>query len=152
MGSDIDHDIKVLNGLIETTLDSADGYSEAAKETDNTALRSLFEKRGSERRQVASELQTQVRALGGDPEDDGTVLAKAHRTFLSVKHAMLKDEQAVINSVENGEDFIKDKYEKALKDDDLTPATRSFISSTYPVIKDGHDQMRDIKHAMQGNS
>ena len=28
------HDIKVLNGLIETTLDSADGYREAAAETE----------------------------------------------------------------------------------------------------------------------
>ena len=29
------HDIKVLNGLIETTLDSADGYREAAEQTQD---------------------------------------------------------------------------------------------------------------------
>ena len=51
------HDIKVLNGLIETTLDSADGYREAAKETDQTRYRGLFEQRAEERGRVAADAQ-----------------------------------------------------------------------------------------------
>ena len=108
------HDIHVLNSLIETTIDSADGYREAAKETDKPTFKTLFEARSFERQQVTSDLQGAVRTLGGDPEDDGTILAKAHRAFLDVNHALLRDEQAVVNSVENGEDFIKAKFEKAL--------------------------------------
>ena len=103
-----DHDIHVLNSLIETTIDSADGYREAAKETDKPGYRSLFEARSFERQQVAVDLQGTVRNLGGEPEDDGSILAKAHRAFLDVKHALLRDDQAVVNSVENGEDFIKE--------------------------------------------
>ena len=70
-----EHDIKVLNSLIETTLDSADGYQEAARDGVETGYRNLFLKRATERRQVVSELQSQVRALGGTPDDDGSVLA-----------------------------------------------------------------------------
>lgn len=149
MGMPNDHDIRVLNGLIETTLDSADGYREAAKETDNTGFRALFEQRSFERQKVAADLQGAVRQLGGEPEDDGSVLAKAHRAFLDVKHAIMKDEQAVVNSVENGEDHIKAKYEKAMKDHDLSATTRETISRAYGSVREGHDQMRDIKHAMQ---
>src|SRR5690606_24416314 len=98
-----DHDIKVLNGLIETTLDSIDGYREAAKETQNPTFRAMFEQRSFERQRVATELQGTVRQLGGEPEDDGSMLAKAHRAFLDIKHALSKDDQAVVNSVENGE-------------------------------------------------
>ena len=146
---DTHHDIKVLNSLIETTLDSADGYREAAKETDNPTFRRMFEERSFERGRVTSDLQTTVRTLGGEPEDDGTVLAAAHRAFLDVKHAILRDEQAVVNSVENGEDFIKAKYEDALKDQELSPAAREAVDRAYASVRSGHDQMRDLKHSLE---
>lgn len=144
------HDIHVLNSLIETTIDSVDGYREAAKETDKPSYRALFEARSFERQQVASDLQGAVRTLGGDPEDDGTILAKAHRAFLDVKHALLRDEQAVVNSVENGEDFIKGKFETALEDSDVSSTTRETIRRAYGTVKDGHDQMRDLKRSLEG--
>lgn len=143
------HDIHVLNGLIETTIDSADGYREAAKETDKPNYRTLFEARSFERQQVASDLQGTVRTLGGEPEDDGSVLAKAHRAFLDVKHALLRDEQAVVNSVENGEDHIKAKFESALEDSKVSATTRETIRRAYATVKDGHDQMRDLKHSLE---
>lgn len=144
------HDIDALNSLIETTLDSADGYEEAARETDVAAYRDRFVKRAGERRRVATDLQTAVRGLGAEPEDDGSILAKAHRAFLDIKHALLRDEQAVVNSVENGEDFIKAKFEKALEDDKVSATTREVIRRAYTTIKDGHDEMRDLKHALEG--
>ncbi|MGZ9098969.1 MAG: PA2169 family four-helix-bundle protein [Brevundimonas sp.] len=144
------HDIHVLNSLIETTIDSADGYREAAKETDKENYRTLFEARSFERQQVAADLQGTVRTLGGEPEDDGSILAKAHRAFLDIKHALLRDEQAVVNSVENGEDFIKAKFEKALEDSDVSATTRETIRRAWTTVKDGHDQMRDLKHSLEG--
>ena len=144
------HDIHVLNSLIETTLDSADGYREAARETERPNFRTLFEARSFERQQVASDLQGTVRSLGGEPEDDGSILAKAHRAFLDVKHAVLRDEQAVVNSVENGEDFIKGKFESALEDSSVSASTRETIRRAYATVKDGHDQMRDLKHSLEG--
>lgn len=150
MSSPNHHDIHVLNSLIETTIDSADGYREAAKETDQPNFKTLFEARSFERQQVTSDLQGAVRTLGGDPEDDGTILAKAHRAFLDVKHALLRDEQAVVNSVENGEDFIKAKFESALEDSAVSATTRETIRRAYATVKDGHDQMRDLKHSLEG--
>lgn len=146
------HDIKVLNGLIETTLDSADGYREAANETENAAYRGLFEQRSFERRRVADELQGTVRALGGEPEDDGSILAKAHRAFLDIKHALLRDEQAVVNTVEQGEDVIKARFEKALADSDISATTRETIRRAYDAVRQGHDQMRDLKHSLEGRA
>jgi len=143
-------DIKVLNGLIETTLDSADGYREAAEQTQDPHYRTLFERRSAERQQVVEDLSAAVRGLGGDPESDGSILAKAHRAFLDVKHALLRDEQAVVNSVENGEDFIKGKFESALEDSAVSATTRETIRRAYVTVKDGHDQMRDLKHSLEG--
>ena len=150
MSSPNHHDIHILNSLIETTIDSADGYREAAKETEKPTFKALFEARSFERQQVVSDLQGVVRNLGGDPEDDGTILAKAHRAFLDIKHALLRDEQAVVNSVENGEDFIKAKFETALEDSAVSATTRETIRRAYTTVKDGHDQMRDLKHSLEG--
>lgn len=150
MSSPNHHDIHVLNSLIETTIDSADGYREAAKETDKPTFKALFEARSFERQQVVTDLQGAVRTLGGEPEDDGSILAKAHRAFLDVKHALLRDEQAVVNSVETGEDFIKGKFETALEDSSVSATTRETIRRAWATVKDGHDQMRDLKHSLEG--
>jgi len=150
---DTSHDIRVLNSLITTTIDSVDGYTEAAKDSESGRFGSIFTDRAAERRQVATQLQTEVTRLGGNPEDDGTVLAGAHRMFLNLKSAVTgKDDQAIVNEVERGEDHIKSKFEDALKDTDLSPQTRSAIEQAYGSVRQGHDQMRDLKHSLQAAS
>lgn len=148
MSKATEHDVKVLNNLIETTIDSANGYGEAAKDADSTRFADTFASRAQERAQVTAQLQDQVRMLGGKPDDDGTVLAKAHRMFVNLRNSLQSGDTAVVDEVERGEDHIKAKFEDALKDDDLSPPTRSVIMQAYVSVKTGHDQMRDLKHAL----
>jgi uncharacterized protein (TIGR02284 family) len=141
-----DHDIKVLNSLVETTLDSAEGYAEAAKDAKSAQLVSLFEGRAGERRRAASTLQQCVRSLGGEPEDDGTVLASAHRMFVNLRTSITSaDNTAVVDEVERGEDHIKHKFEDAMNDNELSPPAMSAITDVYTSVRSGHDQMRDLK-------
>jgi uncharacterized protein (TIGR02284 family) len=142
-----DH-IKLVNGLVEITIDSADGYEEAAKDAQSSRFKTLFQARAQERRGVVSDLQAEVRRLGGTPDEDGSILAAAHRVFLNVRDALTKGDEAVVKTVEDGEDHIKAKYEKALQDTDVQPETRRAIEAAYAKVKAGHDQMRDIKHAI----
>ena len=110
------HDIKVLNGLVEGLIDSADGYHEAAVETADAAYRTWFEARAAERRRLAEEFKAAVRERGGSPEEDGSILAKAQRAFMDVKHALLRNDASVIDTVEGGEDQLKARFERALAD------------------------------------
>ena len=148
--ADTSHDIRILNGLIATTIDSVDGYQEAAKDSENSRFTPMFTSRAHERRQVASDLQAEVTRLGGNPEDDGTILAGAHRAFVNLKSAVTgKVVKAIVNEVERGEDHIKAKFEDAMKDDDLSPETTSAIGAAWGSVKAGHDEMRDLKHSME---
>jgi uncharacterized protein (TIGR02284 family) len=140
------HDIRVLNDLIETTIDSAEGYAEAARETQSPRFGFTFHERANERRLVATRLQQKVEELGGTPEDDGSVLASAHRMFTNLRKS-LNDETAVIDEVERGEDHIKHKFEDALDDEDVTPPTHALIADAYRSVRAGHDQMRSLKRA-----
>lgn len=145
MTTSTEQNIKILNGLVEVTLDSAHGYEEAANETKNPAFMTLFAKRSIDRHRITMDLQHQVRSLGGEPDEDGSVLASAHRMFLSLKNTVLGSDQSVVDEVEAGEDHIKAKFEDALDSPELLLASKSAIQAAYATIKADHDQMRDLK-------
>jgi uncharacterized protein (TIGR02284 family) len=114
------NDVSTLNSLIETTIDSIDGYRESAQATSNGQLKAMFENLSNDRTQAVETLRARVRDLGGTPEDDGTVLAAAHRKFVDLKAMVTgRDDKAIINEVERGEDHIKAKFEGAMKDDEI---------------------------------
>jgi len=147
--ADSSHDISVLNSLISTTLDSVDGYREAAVDARNSRFASMFTQRAQERRAVVTDLQAQVRMLGGNPENDGTTLAGAHRMFLDLKAKVTgHDDQSIISEVERGEDYLKTKYDSALADTYLSPATMVVVQTAYQSVREGHDQMSALKHGM----
>jgi uncharacterized protein (TIGR02284 family) len=144
-----DHAVKVLNSLIETTLDSAHGYKEAAENAQEGRLKSLFAERAQKRRQLASELQQEVRSFGGEPEDDQSVMGKAHNKFVDLKNAVTGgSEKAVIDEVERGEDVIKGKFEHALRDDELPAQARQLVSRAFETIRADHDEISAMKHSM----
>jgi len=144
------HDISVLNTLIRTTLDSYKGFNDASEDTEGRHGQ-FFRQMAGERSQVASQLQAQVRALGGDPEDDSSFTAAAHRGFMDLKQAVMgNSDEAVIEEVERGEDYLKAKYETALEDSELSPATRQIIEQAYQSVRKGHDTASAMKHQMEG--
>lgn len=144
-----DNAVKVLNSLIETTLDSANGYRDAAVNIERPDCQTLFTDRASRRRDLARQLQQEVRTFGAEPETDQSMLGKAHNKFTELKNAVTGgSDKAVIDEVERGEDVIKGKYEKALREDDLPQSTRELIQQAYGSIKADHDDISRLKREM----
>jgi uncharacterized protein (TIGR02284 family) len=141
------HDIRVLNDLIEITIDSADGYAEAAKEARAQRYSAAFQSRASERHQIAARLQQQVQALGGDAERGGSVLASAHRMFVNLRQTMSAGDHAVVAEVERGEAYIRNRFEQALQDSTLAAPTHAVIAESYRSVKSGHEQMQLLQQA-----
>ena len=111
--------ISTLNTLIATTIDSITGYEDSAQNIDNERFREIFRQRASERQQVVEQLRAEVRRLGGDPEDNGSFLGKTHQRFEDLKAAITgRDEKSIINEVERGEDYLKEKWQAALQSGD----------------------------------
>ena len=145
------HDIHVLNTLIQTSIDSADGYREASTEADDPRRRDLFGRRSFERQQVAEELQSTVRALGGDPAADGSILAKAQRAFADVKHALMRDDASMIGAVETAEETLRARFEKALEDSQISATTRETIRRAWTRVEsDGGDELHELRHSLEG--
>ena len=145
-----DHDVSVLNTLITTTIDSANGFERSAEDASAPRFESMFREFGQERREVVGKLQQRVRELGGTPSDDGSLKAGVHRRWVDMKNSISGgDDKKIIEEVERGEDYIKEKYETAMKDDKLSPETRTLITECYQSVRRGHDRASQLKHAMQ---
>lgn len=144
------HDIQVLNGLIRATIDSADGYRDAATSSNDPGHRELFQVRDGERRQVAEQLGASVRALGGHPTDEGSFIAKAQRAFGDVSHALLRDELSVVGPVDSAEDAVRARFEKALANSHISALTRDTIRRAWLQLEGDHAAVRDIKHRLEG--
>lgn len=145
---DNSHDIKVINTLIATTLDSVKGYRESAQESQDPNHAQFFREMADERGRVAADLQQQVRSLGGDPETDSSTAGAIHRSWVDLKSAITgRDEKAIVNEVERGEDYIKGKFEAAMQDDELSPASRTALQQCFASIRKGHDRASQMKHA-----
>ena len=150
--TDHDHsaEISTLNTLIATTIDSVTGYENSAKDIDNGRFAEIFRQRANERQQVVEDLRAEVRRLGGNPEDDGSFMGKTHQRFEDMKAAIMgNDEKAIINEVERGEDYLKEKFETALNSDELSGDARATVERCYQSVRSGHDQMSQLKHGME---
>jgi uncharacterized protein (TIGR02284 family) len=142
--------ITTLNTLIATTIDSVNGYEDSAQNIENERFREIFRQRASERQEVVQKLREEVRRLGGNPEDDGSFLGKAHQRFEDLKAAITgRDEKAIINEVERGEDYLKEKWQAALQSGDLQGESHDVVELCYQSVKSGHDQMSQLKHGME---
>src|SRR5438270_12076059 len=120
--------ISTLNTLIATTIDSITGYEDSAQNIDNERFREIFRQRASERQQVVEQLRAEVRRLGGDPEDSGSFLGKAQQRFEDLKAAVTgRDEKSIINEVERGEVYLKEKWQAALKRGSLNVESHDLI-------------------------
>ena len=145
--------ISTLNTLIATTIDSITGYEDAASNSEPGRFQQLFRERAGERQRVVEDLRSEVRRLGGNPEDDGSFMGKTHQRFLDLKAAITgRDDKAIINEVERGEDYLKEKFETALNSDTLSGECRTAVERAYQSVREGHDQMSQLKHGMEAQS
>lgn len=139
--------ISTLNGLIETCKDGQNGFKEAAEGVERSDLKSLFYECSQQRSQFAGELQSLVRELGGDPEDSGSISAALHRGFIDIKSIVMgKDETAILNECERGEDIAKAAFQKA-SEQDLPANVKTTVQNQSNTVKTTHDKIRDLRDA-----
>jgi uncharacterized protein (TIGR02284 family) len=139
--------ISTLNNLIETCKDGQNGFQTAAEGVKNSELKTLFHTYAQQRAQFAGELQGEVRRLGGDPEQTGSVAATLHRGWINIKSAVTgEDENAVISECERGEDSAVSNYKDALQAD-LPADVRSIVERQYTQVKEAHDRIRALERA-----
>ncbi len=139
--------IKDIQNLISINIDSCKGFNAAAEHIENDQIASYFRKCSIERDHLAQELQTAIATIGEAPEDEGSLKGTAHRWWMNIRSTVTGgDEHSVLADAERGEDEIKQRYEKTLKETAGSPLN-SLLQNQYIKVKARHDEIRDMRDA-----
>jgi len=136
--------ISTLNGLIEINRDGQKGFTDAADHIENPELKTFFLEQGRTRARFVGELQQEVRGLGGDPENTGSMLGTLHRTWLDLKSSLGGGDHAILATCESGEDSAVNEYEKTLAME-LPANVRTILGQQYGAIKQSHDRVKQFR-------
>ena len=136
----------ILNDLIETSKDGEKGFRTAADDTKDQELKQVFLQRAEDCARGAAQLQKIVSRYGDKPETGGSVLGAVHRGWVNLKSTMTgRDDVAILEECERGEDVAKAVYRKALEDSSLTPDVRQAVQRQYDAVLRNHDQIRALR-------
>jgi uncharacterized protein (TIGR02284 family) len=127
--------VDTLNAMIAVAMDGAATLAKGVDIIKDPRIKSLLSELAAERESMVAELQDEVRALGGTPEDRGTAVGSAHRLYTEVKLALApNDRRAVIEEMKRSEARVREKLQVLLADDMLLPPTvRAVIERHAPV-------------------
>ena len=133
-----------LNNLIETLKDGENGFKTAANDVKDTRVKSTFQDFASQRSRLATELQGEVRKLGGEEEKTGSSSASMHRGWMNIKSALGGGEKSILDEAERGEDVAVQSYEKAMKAS-LPPDIAGVVRRQYDEVRRAHDPVKSLR-------
>lgn len=144
--------ISTLNGLIETCKDGQNGFKTASEGVERSELKTVFYEFAQQRSEFSGVLQGLVRSLGGDPESGGSMSAAIHRGWMDIKSLVTgKDEEAILNECERGEDYAKEAYTDALKTN-LPANIADVIGQQSQSVLAAHNRIKSLRNSESGKT
>jgi len=140
MAAGPEHDIKQLKTLIEATLHSARGYSEAAG--GSSKFSAMFRERADQRFEIAERLRTRVKSHGGDPGTSGSAHGAAGQSSANGGKKLSGSDASIIAEVEAAEDQLKELYQKVVYDEELSDPIRTAVESEFAQIQATGEELR----------
>lgn len=143
--------MSILNDLIQITKDSEEGFCTAAENVTDVSLKEAFIKKAQNCNRIASKFQQKVVEMNGDPEEKGSFLGAMHRGWMNIKSAFTrKDDHSILVECERSEDAIKVAYSKALNSN-LPIDLHSLIEEKYEDALKDNDLIRDLRDRYTAN-
>ncbi|TRD10424.1 PA2169 family four-helix-bundle protein [Erythrobacter insulae] len=132
--------IETLKTLTQITYDSVEGYRTAAEKSGSSAMKKAFEQRANMRSQTLAKLNNGLLMHKEKPIASVSLSGSVHQTFLKITEAVSNGDKAVIDRVDEGEEFIAENFRRVLNDDevkDMDLSIRTLIQDTYGEISKG---------------
>lgn len=126
-----------MEDLFKRIVDSHDGYRDAAQETENIQHKNLFTERMNTRFKYATSLREHLKTAGEDVDFDGTVLADAHRMFMKLKDMVMRNDEGLLDAVEEGEEALIEEYEETIACLNDQPLVKTELNKQLQDVKNG---------------
>ena len=134
-----------LNELIEVLNDGVSFYEEAARNSKEPSFSALFERMASTKREIATELKTEVSNHGEKPATGGTLAGSLRKGYTELRSKIsARPDATYVAQLEQTEDRILQTFQDALAQSDRAEV-RQIAQRYLPDVKRMHDEMRNLK-------
>ena len=132
-----------FKSLTDTTFDSVEGYRKAAEKADSPQLQQALNQRLQQREQTLRQMNAELERQGDELVTKGTMTGEAHQMFASISDMFESGDEAAAERVEEGEDYIKNKFQEAIESNQLEAQERAVVEQCYNEICEG-EQFGDM--------
>ena len=134
-----------LSQLLTLNHDAEKGYQEASENVKDNELKSLFLTQSRQRAEFATELDREVRSLGGEPSDTTSIAADLHRAWINLKSVFSSnDDKAVVQECHRGDQEALNTYNQVLQETDLAASTRELLLRQKQSIDSANSTMAKL--------
>ena len=132
-----------FKSLTDTTFDSVEGYRQAAEKADSPQLTQALKRRLQQREHTLNQMNGELQRQGDELVTKGTMTGEVHQMWQSITSMFGNSDDNVAERVEEGEDYIKNKFQEALDSDQLEGQERAVVQQCYNEICEG-EQFGDM--------
>ena len=138
----------ILKTLTDTAFDSVEGYRKAHEKAVSPSLKTAIAERLQKREQTVATMNAELERRGETLVTKGTMTGELHQMWLGITDAFENGDEAASERIEEGEDYLKGKFESALEAEDLDPQERSVIQQCFAEVCEGEQfgDMIEAKH------
>ena len=138
-----------LKELVQIARDGATFYEESIQKVEDPRLKSIFSDMAKHKRDLIHSLSSTLRVHDEDVPEDGTIAGKFRQGYADLRAALTKDDSKVyVSQLEDSEDRLLHHFESAL-DEIEDPSVKNVLQTHMPQVRACHDQMRELKKAIQ---
>ena len=144
--SDQKHILNALEDLIEICRDGQNGFRDGSEHVKNPQLKHLLNEVSLERAKFAGDLESEAVRYGkADVDRTGTTLGALHRGWTDLKANLGGGDDAILSSMETGDSFAKDHYDKYINDNKLPDEVLGIIRNQAQAIVGTLDRIRAMR-------
>ena len=136
--------VSVIERLIETCKNGEYGYREAAAHVHDDGLKLFLEEQGEERGRFAHELTEGISRISG-VDAQGSMAAAVHRSWIGLQARLGRSDEAILNSVRQGERIAMAAYDAALSAA-LPPQFETIVRRQAESVRQAYARARSWKH------
>ncbi|RYG37155.1 MAG: DUF2383 domain-containing protein [Burkholderiales bacterium] len=138
----------VLSYLARKLVDQVALYGVAKDRAHDPRVVDAIQQTKLARAELLQELSAKIWMQDMAAIDQGTQLGAAQKAFQRLQDISGENDGAVIDEVERGEDYLRDRVEKAGQDTRLSAHTRNYLQTVLSRIERSLDDIRLLRKSL----
>jgi uncharacterized protein (TIGR02284 family) len=138
--------VDALENLIEVARDGQNGYRDGAEHAKDPQLRKFMDSVSLARAKFAGDLESYAVQLGkSDVDRSGSTKGAIHRGWIDLKANLGGGDDSILSSMETGDTYAKDHYDKYINDNKLPDDLLEIIRIQAQTIVGTLDRVRVMR-------